>query len=502
MSKDSVTRGVFAMVPSLLHASACTLLTVLTRGPSAITAAVSTRQNRSKGPARSRRVATQEPWQTPSIVMPFLGIFTLALAARVLFVFFVPGYHSAVGLDNYDSMARGIVAGKGLLDLGGQHTAYRAPLYPLFLAAIYRIAGYRPEMVWVVQCVIGAATAGLTFVLARAFFSQRFSWLAGLVAAVYPPLLLSCGTLLSETLFTFLFLAALCTLAGNLWELTLRRAVVAGALLGLASLTRPIAFFFPFAVAAGMVFVSLLRRGRWQILAPVCFMACFLLVLAPWAVRNARVLGSPVLTTTEGGSSLWIGWHPDRRGFGFNINEKLVAFLNQAGVTGELQVNRFLDRACTREIASQPTRFLALALLKVGWFFNTFDGEDYGLGTRYNLPCALVLTLSILGMVLGRRLEGMALLVGTIAYFVLFAAILYGVPRFRIPLEPVLIALAVVGLESVVKMPMGHRRLWSAGICAIVLLNVGIALSADSMREQIKSILEGTVGYKSYFGGP
>ncbi len=58
-------------VLSLLHASARTQLAIAAQGPSAITAAVSLRRNRSMGPTRSRRVAAQAHDNPHPIKRPF-----------------------------------------------------------------------------------------------------------------------------------------------------------------------------------------------------------------------------------------------------------------------------------------------------------------------------------------------------------------------------------------------------------------------------------------------
>ena len=106
------------------------------------------------------------------------------------------------------------------------------------------------------QCLLSAVTAGLVALTARKYVSVGLSWLAGLTAASYPPFIYYSGRILSETLFAFLFVAALWLLSPGLKKISVKSAAVAGALMGLACLTRPVLFYFPLGLA-------FLASARW-----------------------------------------------------------------------------------------------------------------------------------------------------------------------------------------------------------------------------------------------
>src|SRR5690606_33913536 len=101
-------------------------------------------------------------------------------------------------------------------------------------------------------------------------------------------------------------LAALLLLAAA-WVALARRhdwsgLVGAGLLLGLAALVRPASL-----LAVPLVFF-LLPRPWWQALGKtVCVGAVTLMTVAPWTVRNCRVMDGCTLISTNGGWNLAIG---------------------------------------------------------------------------------------------------------------------------------------------------------------------------------------------------
>ncbi len=410
-----------------------------------------------------------------------------------------------MALDSYGAWAHNILSGKGLVDHLGVPSAHRMPLYPLFLAGIYALFGQEASWVWLLQCVLGALTAGLVYALAENFLASRWALLAGLLAVAYPPFLRGCGFILTETLFTFLWVGALCAVGPGLCSLTARRAVLAGVLFGLATLTRPLAFWFPFGLVGLQMCRYLLGRS-WPKKTVLALLLGFSLTLAPWALRNWVSLGSPIVTSTEAGWSLWLGLHPDRQGMGYNNYEGFAKVFAKLGVDYKdirftPKENQMLLRQSVKEIGEDPGRFLRLAVLKTGWFFNPFDGDDYRLGTAYNLPAGLLITFAALGLVLTLKCREFVLLRYTTFYFIFFAAVVYGMPRLRIPLEPLLLVLAVGALAQIRQMRADKKLFAMSLVCVLVYFNVVLAFTGNDAKVKGKSLLERTVGYSQYFKG-
>ncbi len=261
--------------------------------------------------------------------------------------------------DAYLSIARQVADGHGFSNESTGHpTAYRPPLYPLVLAAIYRVGG-GPLAIGIFQAVLGAATVFLTWRLGLRLGLGRGATLAAAIVAVDPLLVQYTTYAMTETLHTFLTTALLTSIVAVRKAVDGRRSVhpgplsvearvkrdpsaelsaaVSGLLLGACALTRPTTWAFV-AVLAALEAASALRAARTRrashpsdapestaasspSTAPSTTShrrlgrACLALgvagiVVSPWFVRNLVVFHAPILTTTHGGYTLLLGNNP------------------------------------------------------------------------------------------------------------------------------------------------------------------------------------------------
>ncbi len=229
-------------------------------------------------------------------------VVAVAALARLAFVSLL---HNAQVSDAavYDSLARHLAQGDGYV-FDGHLSAWWPIGFPAWLSLIYRMAGAVPAAGAVANVVLGTLTAALTFLLARRI-SEPAALPAGLAIALLPSHVAATNLLTTETLATTLWVGAVLAL----WP-TPRpgRAALGGVPLALGALVRPIMLMF-----APISFVALLagtNSAREWTRAAVACAAAILAVLAPWAYRNDRVFGTPVLVSTNGGYILWVGNDP------------------------------------------------------------------------------------------------------------------------------------------------------------------------------------------------
>ena len=167
------------------------------------------------------------------------------------------------------------------------------PGYPVFLSALLgpEVDQSFVDRVVVAQAAIGVGTCLLTLLLALRLMPFGFAIAAGLLTAISPHLATMSTYVLTEGLFTFLVTAALylgaCAIAPGS---RLRRAALAGAMLGLASLVRPQMELLPW-----LLLVLCLAIPSWRVHSRkmAIGLACFLLVTAPWQLRNLSVDSAP-----------------------------------------------------------------------------------------------------------------------------------------------------------------------------------------------------------------
>jgi hypothetical protein len=244
--------------------------------------------------------------------------------------------------------------------------SFRTPGYSVFLAAI-RMSVDDLRVVLVVQCFLGALLACAVALIAHGLGVPAFgAWLAGLLWAVHPALVLYDELILSESLFN-------AAAVGGLLLLT-RRAPAAvlfgGVFLGLATLVRPLGFLY---LPAAAVLLWKREGHRFPAIA-----VTVLLALAPsalWAWRNQSV-GEGFRVSTVGDVNLlyytagyafseergedWLRSWPARV-------EELSAKLQQRLVPGE-DVFLSARRLALDEIQARPVavaRVYAKALVKL-----------------------------------------------------------------------------------------------------------------------------------------
>ncbi|HEY5658562.1 MAG TPA: glycosyltransferase family 39 protein, partial [Myxococcota bacterium] len=192
------------------------------------------------------------PW------IPAAAVFVVALAIRLLFLAEYsrsPFFELfAVDADVYHRLARGFAEGTW----PAERRFFWPPLYPLFLGAIYKIAGVEVLHARVAQCVLGAATCAMTLLLAWAVFRRRgVALAAGVICALAGPLIVFDGQLLSGSLDVFLQLGAPCLLLWAGRKAGAWRWAVAGSWLGLGILNRGgLVFYLP------LVLVWVILSGR------------------------------------------------------------------------------------------------------------------------------------------------------------------------------------------------------------------------------------------------
>lgn len=382
----------------------------------------------------------------------------------------------------YLLLARNVADGRGfqyLLPDGsaapGEHFG-RAPLYPLFLAGVMCAASERlgtgtaapgaalrpsPALlraIKIAQAGVGGLIIWLIALLAFRAAGPTAAIIAAWLAALYPPLVWTPAYVFSETLYGALALGCAAMIDQALRPATpsaapaahtamgmdqAARLIAAGALAGLAVLTRPMMLFF-LALAAPWLWW---KRG---LAAAACLLLASAVVIAPWTVRNMREHGRFVLVASEGGITFWTGNHPLATGEGdmaANIDIKRANLDFRAahpGLSPE-QLEPLYYQEALSWIAGNPGRFAMLMARKV--FYTVVPvGPSYRLHSpRYFWASVLaylaVLPFAVLGLI--RRPAAPQILLVLAASSLVVCLVFFPQERFRIPvIDPTLLICA------------------------------------------------------------
>ena len=183
-------------------------------------------------------------------------------------------------------------------------TAYRTPVYPLFIAAIYSVFGPHPQAVIAGQVIIGMFSVLLTYILGLRLVCRRTAIIAALLMAINVESITHTFYILSETLFTFLLLLSLLALI-QFWQKGGRFLLPISAItMAVATLCRPITQYLPVLVAILIVFGLRQLAWRQRFFAAATYLIVFIVTLGPWIARNYYLCGIPAVSTIESYSML------------------------------------------------------------------------------------------------------------------------------------------------------------------------------------------------------
>jgi hypothetical protein len=359
--------------------------------------------------------------------------------------------------------------------------AFTPPLHPWLIALALQFSNPALALA-LLQALLGTLTVWMLRLLATGILGQGLGSLVGWMGALYPAHILVTSQPISVALHACCLMAVL--LAS--WRLKERptpgRALLVGGLIGLFALSRPqILAFAPLII--GWLWLNELRgRQLWRMATTVGLTA--VVVLVPWSVRNAVVLGWPLPTPTLDGVTFWNGNNPFTTGSGHDVDaDKLAAYRGverdpalpdvyehpepypfppeieaELQAISELDLRRAFYRAGLDYIRQNPVDWVRLELRKLlsFWWFRPNLGANplyrAHWTSLYRIQYALVLGLTGIGVVLSMR-RGLGRLVAlplaVLVFTSLFQVLFEVLTRYRWEIELLMLIFVALSLEAV-----------------------------------------------------
>lgn len=431
-------------------------------------------------------------------------IFLAALSVRLFFVLpslMTPNFDGmSIAGDGYFEIAQNLLAGNGFARLAPPPVipdSVRTPLYPLIIAGLQATFGGSKALL-ILQILLGGLTAVITWLFAKEFLGDGVAaLLTGLAVALEPLGAYLSGIMLTETVFTFLFLLTIYLFTRYLKNPRLLLLILFSLLLGATTLVRPTTQYLPLFLIFIMWLSNERRVTKVLCIRALILLGVFLLVLSPWLYRNYEVFGSANLNVQQV-TTVFGYLVPSTIALENNITFEQAQreFYAKEHVESVEDINlgnadKFKKHA-HEELARHPVGLLKSIGVTIFAFF-THDGyadilSFFGVKVSYAHPplstlftnpvefssflwklahgpellvitgrifWVLVTLFALSGIVLYIREKGitpqLVLVVGIIGYFALTtAAIGLAVnARFRIPVDPFLFMLAFYALVSI-----------------------------------------------------
>jgi hypothetical protein len=203
------------------------------------------------------------------------------------------------GIDAYHELARALARGE-------QFPTTDVPWgYAYYAAAFYAIFGERLWAPLVGQVIANAFIPILLYKLVRPLTDQRTASLASLIVGIFSFNTIYASTEASDAICSVLFLCALLAFARGWREDRAGMFALSGLLFGIVPQFRPNLVLLP-AVIIGLY--ALWLRLSWRAITHAAVFSVLVVALQmPWIIRNYRLTGLLLPTSTHGGVQLWYG---------------------------------------------------------------------------------------------------------------------------------------------------------------------------------------------------
>lgn len=430
-------------------------------------------------PEGAIRRVTPNLVRLPSTGLEASSVFLVALLVRTLFAWVTDPGPIIADAAEYDRLANAIVEGRGYISTEGLPTSDRPPLYGYLLAAMYAVFGDNGRSVMRgLQALVDAGTCTAVYVLALRNLGAPAARVAAVFAVVSLSMLYATRLLLTETFAAFFMVATI--LALDIAITSWRWAIffVAGAIVGVSTLTKATTLALPGAL---MVPIVIAARPQWRRAAGAVVLLCagFVLTMMPWTVRNYRVHGEIVPVATQMGWAFYTSYVPvEGKIFGvYNTDETVL----KAKALPEVERSRTLLRAAVDHVRDNPGELPGLILLKLAYFVSPFDWEFLGGDGVVNATYVLTFPLVLYGLWSARNEGWRTVLIAVPpAFLLLLALVVYGSPRIRFPAEPLMLVFAGGGLVAMWDRAGAARPWLVAGLSAATVAGfVAFGYSAE-----------------------
>jgi 4-amino-4-deoxy-L-arabinose transferase-like glycosyltransferase len=406
--------------------------------------------------SRRHRIANSPFWMAAAgflaRVISILVVHSYRFVPRE--AFFTFGYETG-------RIAESIATGHGFsnpFQLPTGPTAWVAPAYPYVAAGVFKLFGIYTQSSAFVLLTLNSLFAGLTciplYYIARRSFGPRVARWSGWAWALLPFVMYYAVRWIWETSLSAFLLTTAVWLTMELEDSTrVRDWLWWGAAWGILALTNPSCLsVLPF--AGVWLCWRRMRHGRPWFTRAALAALIFILLLAPWGIRNYRTFHKLMLVRSNPGAELrlgnyhgawgtWASWlHPTQNIVEFQKYQRM----------GEIGYVAERKREALNFIENDPGEFATLCVKKFVYFWA-------GLPRLSKIPWlapaknSLFLASSLLAFFGGwlawrQRKPGAALFVVLLAVYPLVYYIVFPDPRYRHPIEPACLILIAFVLSQ------------------------------------------------------
>jgi tetratricopeptide (TPR) repeat protein len=398
-----------------------------------------------------------------------LGIFVFSFILRLIYLLQIRSnpFFSFPIMDPlyHDLWAQSIAQGNWI----GDQVFFRAPFYPYFLGAIYKLFGHNYFIPRLIQHLLGSFSVVLIYFLAKKLFNKKVAYLSAIFASIYWIFFYFEGELLLDSLLIPFGILLVLFLLYSADSSRKSGFFLAGLVAGLFAITRPnILIFIPIVLL--WIFLFLKFDLKKKFIFTLFFLVGLFLLIFPVTLRNYLVGKDFVLIASQGGINFYIGNNPEANGLSavlppFGDDWEYTDAVNEVQkatdkIPKPSEVSNYYLKKGLNFIFDSPQKFLSLFIKKLYLFWNSYEpsnNQDIYFFKRYSslihiLPLGfwLISPLSLLGIFLCLKDWKRFFLPLSFIFSYTFSILLFFInSRFRLPVLPFLLIFASVALIQI-----------------------------------------------------
>lgn len=348
----------------------------------------------------------------------------------------------------------------GVFSIDGQNpSAYRPPLYPLFIAIPYYLTSNVLSIKFI-QLIVYYLSCLLIFrITVQITSNNKTGLLASIIYLFYPTIFYTANTLYPQTLIMFLLLLLIRFVIKERtdWKEVLGISVLCGLLILLVPI---VILFLPFIFY--LIFKKSIPNGYRNVFIGLLMM---FVILLPWGIRNYQIYQTFTIST-NGGISFLLGNNPHTTpNSGVNVDLSGIVDQEKLVILNEAQRDQYYKKLAIGFITTDPVYYTGLFLRKLINYFN-YRNELYTKSEKSFLKELVVLITwgsLLLISIIGLFFKQIQTTQNYVLYlFFLQSALFYSIfftrIRFRIPFVALLIIIAAQTLMIIYNNTISNVR--------------------------------------------
>jgi 4-amino-4-deoxy-L-arabinose transferase-like glycosyltransferase len=332
----------------------------------------------------------------------------------------------------------------------------RPPGLPFAIAGVYKMIGSTNyNYVRVFMIIISSLSAGLLYIISiNSGLSNKMSLISGLVWGAFPTSIYYSVLLLSENLALILMLCIVLLLQKFVKGIGFMHLTALGFLLALLALTRSVFLLLPFLL--GFILLLSSENIFVKIKKTSFLIITFVITMSPWVIRNYILHDDFVPVTSRLGYVLYIcnndltdqqiinGGYA-RKGLILDLDEDM----------NEIEKDKVFRKYAQQEILNNLNLLPRVVFNRLvnTLHYKPNPYKEFHSMTDYILAAVWIpiFIFSFIGMIsLRSNPIFLGVILAPIVYVVFFTLPFWGFPRFRFPVDPLFVLLAIFGLKYLI----------------------------------------------------